>query len=713
MYQRIASITGLSAKAVQGTVKLLDEGNTVPFIARYRKEATAGLTEEDIRTVQETSKRLNELVKRRESILETIEEQGKLTADLRRRVEGCWDRQELEDLYLPYKPKKSTKAQKARDLGLEPLAHMMLGQKPLTGTVRQAAEAFVTPGKVADWKEALAGARDIVAEEVANAPEVRGRVREMARRSAQLVSRKKRGVKDPDPQYRDYFEFQQRLGSVPAHRFMALQRGEKDGVLSLSLDLAEGRILGTLRAPFERRVPAVFLAEFELATEDSMKRLLWPAISRELLAEKKEEADRASVQVFARNLEALLMEPPRRGHVVMAVDPGFRHGCKCALVDATGRVLDIATIYPNAPQNRTDEARRVLLGLARKHGSDVIGVGDGTAHRETMRFLKESGFPEGTQILSVSEAGASVYSASPLGVQEFPDMDVSVRGAVSIARRFQDPLAELVKIEPQHLGVGQYQHDVDGKLLEESLDAVVEDCVNRVGVELNTASAPLLARVAGIGPKAAGAIVSYRDSSGAFGARSALLKVPGIGPARFEQCAGFLRIREGSEPLDATGVHPERYPWLKKAVRKAGVSLVEVLGNEDGVKALEEVTRGDETVGDATRKDIWKELARPGHDPRGAHEQVAFADGVESIEDLREGMVLEGRVNSITDFGAFVDIGVHRDGLVHVSAMADRRVNSPFDVCRPQQVVRVVVVEIDRSRNRIGLSMKPSDFPGN
>ena len=703
----------LPAKAVSGCLQLLDEGNTIPFIARYRKEQTGSLDEVQIRAVEDAYTKLKELEARRQTVLKTIADLGKLTDELRRQIELCTDRQQLEDLYQPYKPSRKTRAAKAREAGLEPLAEMMQGKRRADGPRMALARRFIAPDKgVKTADDALAGARDIVAEEVISQPASRGEVRQFAARTAKIMSRKKRGSGDDAEIFRDYHDHDEQLNRIPSHRFLAIQRGEQAGALSVSLDVDADRGLSMVRRDHLRKVPEVFRSDFIEAVEDGWKRLLWPAIQRELLALTKERSDRAAVAVFEKNLRSLLMDPPARGRNVLAIDPGFRNGCKMAVVDTTGKVLGTGTIYPHPPQQQRAEASQKITSLVTRHRVTVVAVGDGTAHRETMSLMQHLDLPGEVSTEAVREAGASVYSASELAGQELPDLDVTIRGAVSIARRYQDPLAELVKIDPRSIGVGQYQHDVDEKLLARGLDAVVEECVNRVGVELNTASPALLARVAGVGPKLASAIVDYREQRGAFARRQEILKVPGLGPAKFTQCGGFLRLHDGAQPLDATGIHPERYQAINKVVKQTRTTLSEIIGDKEAAQKLHPLLSVLPDLGSATITDIIEELARPGHDPRGERQEFRFAEDIHSIEDLKVGMILPGRVTSVTDFGAFIDLGVHRNGLVHISKLADRRVASPFEICQPQQSVTVRVMEVDIRRQRISLSMKQSDLEG-
>lgn len=720
----VAQQVGLPVERVAGCVKLLRDGNTVPFIARYRKEATGTMDEVAIRKVEELLGEIEEVLERQQTILATLEKLEKLTPELRRQIEECLDRQRLEDIYLPYKPRRATRADKARQAGLEPLAATMLGLEGGLADARVAVQPALLPRKrlewagkfvdaekgVADPQQALAGACDIVAELLSTHPDTRASVREAGARQGQLVSKKKRGAGDEADAFRDYLDHAEPVQRAAPHRILAMLRGEEQGALSVDIELDEALGCGMMLRPWERRIHPAFRDDVREAVTDGWSRLLWPAVTREILAQLKKRADTASVGVFENNLRSVLMEPPARGKVVLGFDPGFRNGCKLAAVDATGKVLGTTTIYPHEPQKQTREATSALLRLCETVKLDVIAVGDGTAHRESMAFLEAIQWPRPVEILAVSEAGASVYSASDVAIQEFPEMDVSLRGAVSIARRYQDPLAELVKVEPKALGLGQYQHDVDQKQLESGLDAVVEECVNRVGVEANTASAPLLARVAGLNATSAEAIVTLRNQKGAFASRQALLKVPGIGPVRFQQCAGFLRIRDGKSPLDATGIHPERYEYVEALLAHAGITVKQVMGHPEAIPALRKAAAALAArfpdVGLATLEDILKDLEKPGHDPRGERVAFRFADGITSVEQLTPGMVLPGRVTNVTDFGAFVDIGVHRDGLVHISQLANRRVTSAFEVVQPRQLVKVRVVEVDLKRGRISLSMK-------
>ncbi len=707
---QLAAQLTIAPQSVSACLTLLDEGNTLPFIARYRKEMTGALDEVQLRRVEDAFGKLRELLARKETVLKSLAEQGLLTDELKRQVEAFTDRQELEDFYLPFKPKRKTRASVARAAGLEPLARIMAGQDPAPSGRLATARQFINADLgIPDAEAALQGARDIIAETVAESLETRQTLRRFAWERAAITSKKKRGAGEEAATFADYFDHEERLQHIPSHRFLALQRGEREGALSIKLVMDDERCAALCGKDLMAPVPPAFRQDVLDATDDGWKRLLWPALQRDLLAVVKERSDLAATEVFENNLRALLMTPPARGQRVLGVDPGFRNGCKCAAVDATGQPLTTLTIYPHPPQGQAERALELLAETVRRHRIDVLAVGDGTAHRESMALLEGAQWPGDVAIEAVREAGASVYSAYPLAGAELPDMDVTLRGAVSIARRYQDPLAELVKIDPRAIGVGQYQHDVDEKLLARGLEAVVEECVNRVGVELNTASPALLARVAGIGPKLANAIVAHRNTHGSFASRQELLKVAGLGPAKFTQCAGFLRIADGTNPLDATAIHPERYAALKAAARATGIALATAKGDKSVAARLGPHLMQHGDMGKETVLDILKELVRPGHDPRGERVRFRFAEGINEVGDLRPGMVLPGRITSVTNFGAFVDIGVHRNGLVHISQLADRRVASPFDVVQPAQVVRVKVLEIDPKRNRISLTMKPSE----
>ena len=699
----IAHLLTLPAAGVDAVLALLAEGATVPFIARYRKERTGGLDEVQIRQIQEQAQRLRELEARRTTVLTTIEGLGKLTPALRAQVEACTTLADLEDLYLPYKPKRRTRATMARERGLEPLAARILAQ-PRTGDPVVEARRFVGP-EVADADAALAGARDIVAEIINENAEVRASAREFTARRGAFVATKVKGA--TDARFDDYDGFQEPVARIAPHRFHALMRGEAESALKVKLEVPEepvhAGIEGLLK--LDRRSP--FAAELQAAVVDGYKRLLAPSVETTLRAELKAQADEAAATVFARNVHALLLAPPLGDRRVVGVDPGLRTGCKCVAVDETGRLLEHGVIYPGQGTGRDAQARADLVKLVRRHQPFALAVGNGTGGREAATFCRKALKDEGLNVLvvEVNEAGASVYSASDIARAEFPDLDLTVRGAVSIARRLQDPLAELVKIEPKSIGVGQYQHDVPPALLDRKLDEVVEDAVNHVGVHLATASAPLLARVAGIGPKLAERIVAWRDQCGAPTSRKALLQVQGFGPKTFEQAAGFLRV-QGPHPLDASAVHPERYALVERMAKDLGVPLTQLVGNEAALARLELTRYVGDDVGLPTLRDILAELRKPGRDPRERFEPPSFRDDVTSVSDLEVGMVLEGVVTNVTQFGAFVDIGVHQDGLVHVSKLADRFVRNPHDVVKAGDRLKVLVMEVDAQRKRISLSAR-------
>jgi uncharacterized protein len=724
----IARELSVAPAQVQSTIALLQEGATVPFIARYRKERTGSLDETQIRQIEERWRYFAELAERREAVLASIEEQGKLTDELRRRLEACRQKQELEDLYLPFRPKRRTRAMIAREKGLEPLAERIWQQREPPEAVARAAAAFVNPTRgVENVEEALAGAQDILAERVADDADVRALVRDGMRRAGALVSRRRPpgekgdGVAanleaaDPEGKFALYYDFGERLDRIAHHRVLALDRGERAGVLRVSLEGPDEEIVARLRRRFVSNVARLASPIVAAAVEDAYKRLVRPAIEREVRAEMTEAAGAAAISLFGQNLRQLLLQPPVRDSVVVGVDPGLRTGCKIAVVDATGKFLETTTVYPHTGQNRRGEASQTLLELVQRYEARLIAVGTGTASRETMQWAEETlGGLDRTRVrvVSVSEAGASVYSASPVAIEEFPALDVTARGAISIARRLQDPLAELVKIDAKSIGVGQYQHDVDQKELKEALDGVVESCVNHVGVDLNTASASLLGYVAGIGPQLARNIVRRREERGAFTTRAALLDVPKLGPKAFQQAAGFLRVHDSLQPLDASAVHPERYPVVERMAKRLGLGVKELVRNTEAIRRIDprEFVEGD--VGLPTLQDILAELEKPGRDPRGEVQSVAFRDDVHDINDLREGMLLPGVITNVTDFGAFVDIGVHQDGLVHVSQMADRRIRHPSEVCAIGQSVQVRVLGVEPERRRISLSLKGLDGAG-
>jgi uncharacterized protein len=716
----IAHELGLRVDQVAGAVELFDAGNTIPFIARYRKEATGGMDEVQLRLVEARLGYLRSLAERKQAVLASIEEQGKLTDALRAGIEGAATLQQVEDLYLPYRPKRRTRAAMARERGLDPLAELMAAQE--TGVaVEQLAQRFLN-AEVTTIEEALAGARDIVAEQVSDD----AIVREMARRATveEGLVRVKLAKKDADPtgKYQIYHEFKAAVGQLPPHQLLAINRGEKEGVLRVALDAPDDLILGKIERRVVRNPRSPFAPHLRAAVEDGYGRLVAPAIERELRGGLTEGSDDHAIHVFATNLRALLLQPPVRGKVVMGIDPGFRTGCKVAIVDGSGKYLQSFTIYPHEPQRQRENSKALLAKAVEQFGVDVITIGNGTASRETEEVVaevigevdkytsKQGSKAKAVAYVMVNEAGASVYSASDEARREFPELDVSMRGAVSIARRLQDPLAELVKIDAKSIGVGLYQHDVDQKKLAATLDAVVEDAVNAVGVDANTASPALLQYVAGIGPKLAQAIVAYRDQHGPFQGRSELLKVKGLGPKAYQQAAGFLRVPESKNPLDRTTVHPESYGVVQNLLELAGLNL-RMADFAGRLRQFRQSQKLDDLaavleVGAPTLTDIFEALLQPGRDPRDDLPAPVLRRDVLSLDDLKEGMVLTGTVRNVVDFGAFVDIGVKHDGLVHVSQMAEKFVRNPHEVVHVGDVVQVKVVKIDRERGRVGLSMR-------
>ncbi|KAB2752393.1 MULTISPECIES: Tex family protein [Brucella] len=714
--KRIAGIIAaeINAKPEQAiaAIGLLDEGATVPFVARYRKEVTGGLDDTQLRQLSERLAYLRELEARRSSILESIRGQEKLTPELELKIAGVQTKAELEDLYLPYKPKRRTKAEIARERGLGPLAEAILTDRRLVPT--EIAAQYVT-GEVADVKAALDGARDIIAEGFAENAELIGNLRNYLKERAVLRSRVVDGKQDAGAKFSDYFDHFERWANVAGHRALAMLRGRNEDFLSLDIEIDADDTSPV--KPVERKITAAYNIGATLPGDRWLMEVAgWAwrvklslSLSLDLMRDLRERAEEEAINVFARNLKDLLLAAPAGSRATMGLDPGIRTGVKVAIVDDTGKLLDTTTVYPFPPKNDVRGTQAELASLIRKHKIELIAIGNGTGSRETERLvvdmLNELPAPKPLKVI-VSEAGASVYSASEAAAAEFPQLDVSLRGAVSIARRLQDPLAELVKIEPKSIGVGQYQHDVDQSRLARSLDAVVEDAVNAVGVDLNMASAPLLARVSGLGKSLAEAIVAHRDAAGAFKNRKELLKVARLGNRAFEQCAGFLRIANGTEPLDASSVHPEAYGVAKKIVSACGRDVRSLMGDSAALKALDPRVFVDERFGLPTVRDIIAELDKPGRDPRPEFKTATFADGIDDIKDLKPGMVLEGTVTNVAAFGAFVDIGVHQDGLVHVSQLADRFVKDPHEVVKAGDVVKVRVTEVDVPRKRIGLTMR-------
>ncbi len=706
---QIAADLGLPPRGVAAVVGLLADGNTVPFIARYRKEATGNLDEVQIRDIQERAGYLRDLHERRGTVLDTIEKQGKLTPELRRQIMACTSKAELEDLYLPFKPKRRTKATIARERGLEPLALRMLAQ-PRDGDPRREAAAFVDAAKeVPDVDAALQGARHVVAEHVAELADVRALVRAAFKRDGVLVSEATDEGKAQRTRFEQYYDYREPLAGIPSHRFLAVRRGEREGALKVTVDVDADKLLPQIEAMAGHDHRSPFADDLRAAVADAYKRLIAPSVETDVRVDLKLDADREAVEVFARNLRELLLASPLGGRTVIGIDPGLRTGCKCVALDATGRFLENITIYPGQGAQRTEQAAKDLIDFVSKHAPEALAIGNGTGGRETERFarkvLKDADLSD-VMVVQVNESGASIYSASDVAREEFPDLDLTVRGAISIGRRLQDPLAELVKIDPKSIGVGQYQHDVHQPLLQRKLDEVVESAVNHVGVALNTASAPLLSRVAGLGPALSKRIVTHREQKGRFDARADLLEVSGLGPRTFEQCAGFLRIPDAENPLDASAVHPERYSLVERIARDLGVSLADLVGDPKLADRIEVGRYVSDEVGRLTLEDIVAELKKPGRDPRTEFEPPRFRDDVETMNDLEPGMVLEGVVTNVTNFGAFVDIGVHQDGLVHVSQLADHFVKNPADEVAPGQRVKVRVLDVDLERKRISLTCK-------
>ncbi|WP_437283151.1 Tex family protein [Sorangium sp. So ce375] len=710
----LAEELSLPRQGVSAVAKLLAEGATVPFIARYRKEATGGLDEVQIRAIEERRAYLIELEERRATVVTEIQKQGKLTDTLASKIRACRTKAELEDLYLPYKPKRRTRAIIAKERGLEPLADRMWSQ-PGDGSPEEEARAFVSAEKeVPDTAAALSGARDICAERIAEHADVRKLVREAYAKEGVIKVQKNEEHAAKQTKFDMYGSFEEPVANIPSHRYLAIRRGEAEGVLRASIELAPEPLVPPIHAAVGLKPKSPWAGELTKAADDAVKRLLLPAVQSDVRVDLKMQADRAAVDVFAQNLRELLLAAPFGTKAVLGIDPGQRTGCKCAVVDETGKLLEHTTIYLVGSSDSLERARQDLRRICRKYPLRAVAVGNGTHGRETEAFAKDVLASEGLTELfcvPVSEAGASVYSASEVAREEFPDLDLTVRGAISIARRLQDPLAELVKVDPKSIGVGQYQHDVYQGLLARKLDEVIESCVNLVGVELNTASAPLLARVAGIGPSLAKKIVAHRDLHGAFKSRKGLLDVPGVGPRTFEQAAGFVRVRGGEHPLDASAVHPERYGLVERIAADLGVPVGSLIGDTAAIARIDPKKYEAGDVGSFTLNDILSELKKPGRDPRATFEPPKFRDDVRTMEDLKPGMELEGVVTNVTAFGAFVDVGVHQDGLVHVSQLADRFVKDPNEVAKVGEKIKVRVLEVDLVRKRISLTAKKGGAP--
>lgn len=700
----IGKALGLSERSAINTLQLIDEGCTIPFISRYRKERTGNLDEVQITAISDAYDKLKEISKRKDTVVKTITEQGKMTDDLQRRIDACWDANELEDIYMPFKPKRRTKAQVAREQGLEPLSLILMMQRERN--IEVAAQRFVKEG-VKDVAAAIKGAQDIVAEMVSEDERSRQQVRSSFRREAIITSKVVKAKADSEEaaKYSDYFDFSEPLRRCSSHRLLAMRRGENEGILRISISADDEVCLDKLKRQFVHGFGPCQALVGE-AVEDAYKRLLKPSIETEFANMSKEKADDEAIGVFAENLRQLLLSAPLGQKRVMGIDPGFRTGCKVVCLDAQGNLLHHEAIFPHPPVNKASVAAHQVEQMVEKYNIEAIAIGNGTASRETTQFVKQLQFGHDVKQFVVSEDGASVYSASKTARDEFPDEDVTVRGAVSIGRRLMDPLAELVKIDPKSIGVGQYQHDVDQSKLKKSLDQTVESCVNMVGVNLNTASQHLLTYVSGLGPTLAKNIVEYRKANGAFASRAQLKKVARLGPSAFEQCAGFLRIPGARNPLDNSAVHPESYHIVEQMAKDNHCTVAQLIGDAAKRKAVDIKKYVTDTVGMPTLTDIMAELEKPGRDPREQIEEFEFDKNVTSVDDLVAGMVLPGIVTNITNFGAFVDVGVHQDGLVHVSQLADRYVADTTQVVKLHQHVKVRVVEVDRKRNRISLSMK-------
>jgi protein Tex len=706
---QLATELQINVSSVQAVIQLLEQGNTIPFIARYRKEATGNLNEVQIKAIQERLAYLVEIEERRQTILSSIESQGKLTDPLRQQILECQIKTVLEDLYLPYKPKRRTRAMIAREKGLEQLAVLILSQ-PLTGDPIQAAESFIAIEKgVATVEEALNGAKDIVAEKIAEDVTIRSFVREVFAKEGVVIAKVRPDKAQQVTKFNQYYDFKESVRTIPSHRYLAIRRGEKEDILDYSIEIEQETMLPHLNRLASLNSKSPFSSYLQEAIEDAYQRLICPSVETDIRLDLKLMSDREAVNVFADNLRHLLLASPLGGYVVIGIDPGLRTGCKCAIVDQTGKYLENTTLYLTQGDHSIQKAKQELETLIRKYQPYAIAIGNGTAGRETELFvrqlLKERQLID-VLVVAVNESGASVYSASDVAREEFPSLDLTIRGAISIARRLQDPLAELVKVDPKSIGVGQYQHDVHQPLLQEQLQYVVESCVNQVGVDLNTASASLLSYVAGIGSSLAQKIVKHREAQGAFNNRHQLREVAGFGPKTFEQAAGFLRIRQGSHPLDASAVHPERYSLVEQIAQDLNISLNHLISRTDLISSIDVKHYVSQTVGEFTLKDIIQELKKPGRDPRTQFEPARFRDDIISVEDLKPGMALEGIITNVTAFGAFVDIGVHQDGLIHLSELSNRYIRHPNEVVKTGDRVQVKVLEIDTARRRISLSAK-------
>ena len=694
--------SGFENRYIKNLLGLLDEGATIPFISRYRKEMTGSMDEVQVGQVREIYEQFKELEKRKKTVLESIEQQEKLTPELRRQIEHCTDLRELEDIYLPYKPKKQTRASKAKAKGLEPLAAMLMKQD--NGDVWDKAARFVK-NDVENEEEALQGARDIIAEWVCENDRARNTVRRSFDRMAVVKAKVVKGKEEEGEKFTDYFDYSEPLRRIPSHRMLAIRRGEAEGILKVAIEIPEEETIESLERIFVKgRNESA--EQVTMAVKDGYKRLLLSSIETEYLQSGKQKADEEAIKVFAENLRQLLLAPPLGNRRVLGIDPGFRTGCKVVCLDETGNLVHNETIYPHPPQNEVKQAANKITNLVNSYRIEAVAIGNGTAGRETERFIQSLRYDRDIQVFVVSESGASIYSASKIARDEFPQYDVTVRGAVSIGRRLMDPLAELVKIDPKSIGVGQYQHDVDQSKLKESLDRVVESCVNRVGVNVNTASKYLLTYVSGLGPTLAENVVTYIKENGAFRSRGELKKVKRMGEKAFEQCAGFLRIEGAENPLDNSSVHPESYAVVERMAKDLGIPLKSLIGNEEACNKIELSRYVNDRIGLPTLKDIVDELKKPGRDPRSVAKVFSFADNIHTIDDLEIGMVVPGIVTNLTNFGAFVDIGVKQDGLVHISEIADKYISNPADVLSLNQHVSVKIVQVDKVRKRIGLSIK-------
>lgn len=707
--QQIATALSVKSGQVRAAVDLFDAGNTIPFIARYRKEATRGLDESALRAIQDALTAARELAQRKSTVLKTIDQQGLLTPELKRQILECENKKILEDLYRPFKPKRRTRATMARERGLQPLADLLLKQEHLSCSRSEALQPFISLERdVPDAQAALEGACDIVAETWSEDAEVRGWLSQQTKDYGRIASKVRRGKKGEAAKFEMYFDYQEPVKRIASHRLLAMKRGEAEGLLNLAVQLDDEYILRKLKRRWIGNPNFEFHRELLQTVQDCYERLLMPSVTSSTLQDLKEHADEDAIAVFAKNLRELLLTAPAGPQVTIGIDPGFRTGCKLAVVDGTGKFLDHTTIYPTPPRNDTAGAARTLKELVQRHDARLIAIGNGTASRETDAFVTETIRQTGWDLTKVvvSESGASIYSASELAASEYPDLDVTVRGAISIAHRLQDPLAELVKIDPKSIGVGQYQHDVNQTRLRQCLTREVESCVNSVGVDVNLASAPLLAHVAGIGPKLAQGIVEYRNTHGRFERRKQLLEVPKLGEKAFIQAAGFLRIRDGRQPLDNSAVHPESYYVVEKMARRLNVPTERLVGEASLSSKLNAADYVDDRCGLPTVQDILSELAKPGRDPRSEFKVAKFTEGVNELEDLKPGMILEGVVTNVTHFGAFVDVGVHQDGLIHISQLADSFVQDPNEIVTVGDIVRVKVLEVDVARRRIALSRK-------